>query len=449
MNKYDVIVVGGGAAGSFFAGMLNTLSPVKSGKETQNLTPRDSAGSFCVPRLSAESHPCSILIVEKNRDFMKKLSITGKGRCNIVNDCDVETVLRNIPRNPLFMRSSLSKFTPSDAMTFFEGIGVPLKTERGGRVFPVSDKAGDVVEALKRSSGTKSVRNRVAGIIVEDGEVKGVKCVDGTTFSAPNVVIATGGLSYPATGSTGDGYKLATDCGHTIVPPRPALVPIETQEAPQMQDLSGLTLKNVKLKLTDNNKAIFEQQGEMLFTHFGVSGPLVLTASTYLNQLTIVNCQLSTVRQLSIDVKPALDEKTLDARILRDFSENKNRQFKNSLSGLLPEKMAAVFVGRSGISPDKKVNEITKAERRRLLSLFKDFRLTVVGTRPIDEAVVTDGGVSVKEINPATMESKLVKGLYFAGEVIDVFGFTGGFNLQIAWSTAFAAACGVCALMNN
>jgi hypothetical protein len=399
--KYDLIIIGGGAAGSA------TASFIKNKK---------------------------VLIIEKNSQPMKKLAITGKGRCNLTNNCDVEAVLSNLTKNSMFMRSALSKLTPQDTMAFFEDeLGVPLKTERGGRVFPVSNQAGDIVGALKaslkKSCGVEMVTDRVTELIIdhENNSVTGVKTASGGRYSSSAVLIATGGKSYPKTGSTGDGYELAKQAGHTIMPISPALVPLETAE--DVSELAGLSLKNVRLTLEG-----FSEMGEMLFTHFGVSGPLVLSASMYINQLSIVNCKLS------IDLKPALDEKTLDNRILRDFSNNKNRQFKNSLSGLLPEKLISVFIKRSGISPNQQVNEITREERQRLLRLFKGFELTVRSLRPIDEAVVTDGGVCVKEINPKTMQSKLVQGLYFAGEVIDVVGFTGGFNLQVAWSSGKAVA---------
>ena len=396
--NYDLIIIGGGAAGFAVASFL----PQKR-----------------------------VLIIEKNSTPMKKLSITGKGRCNLTNNCDVDTVLRNIVKNSAFMRSSLSAFAPCDTMTFFEGLGIPLKTERGGRVFPVSDKASDIVNALRAAANAETVTDRVTSLIVENATVKGVKCTNGT-YRSDKVLIATGGMSYPRTGSTGDGYEFARKAGHTIIPVRPALVPLETKE--DCASLAGLTLKNVTLTLKNNNKTVFAEQGEMLFTHFGVSGPLVLTASCYINRLQSVDCKLL------IDFKPALDEKTLDNRILRDFSDNKNRQFKNALSALLPEKMQPVFVKQSGINPDKRVHEITKEERRRLLMLFKAFELTITAVRPIDEAVITDGGVSVKEINPRTMQSKLISGLYFAGEIIDVTALTGGFNLQIAFSTAYAVS---------
>ncbi|MCL2633410.1 MAG: NAD(P)/FAD-dependent oxidoreductase [Oscillospiraceae bacterium] len=407
MNTYDLIIIGGGAAGVF---------------------------------ASLNSKHKRILIIERNTSLMKKLMITGKGRCNLTNNCDVETVLLNIPRNSAFMRGALSRFTPHDTIAFFEEIGVPLKTERGGRVFPISDKSGDVVNALKKHLNAEIVTDRARELIIESVPVgatcgrpqmvTGVKCETATYYSK-NVLISTGGMSYPKTGSTGDGYEMARKVGHSITPLKPSLIPLETVE--DCSSVMGLSLKNVRLTLLKNNKAVFSEQGEMLFTHFGVSGPLVLSASSYISELSTIHYQLS------IDFKPALDEKKLDTRILRDFNENKNKQFKNSLNALLPEKLIELFITRSKIPPDKRVNEITRQERERLISLFKDFRLTVKSFRPIEEAVITDGGISVKEIDPKTMQSKLVKGLYFAGEIIDVTGFTGGFNLQIAFSTAYTA----------
>lgn len=403
LKDYDVIIIGGGAAGFAAASFLREKS---------------------------------VLIIESSRT-MHKLAITGKGRCNLTNNCDMETLLANIPKNPLFLRSALTRFTPQDAMAWFEALGVPLKTERGGRVFPVSDKAGEVVEALRRANNAKIVTDRAVELI--DG---GVRC-EKSTYHAPKIILATGGMSYPATGSTGDGYELARKAGHTITPLKPALVPLETVE--NVSELAGLTLKNVKLTLGKFEakgagfpcpaeravgRAEFNEIGELLFTHFGVTGPLILSASWFAKSGDVI----------SIDLKPALDEKTLDARILRDFAENKNRQFKNALGKLLPESLIEIFVKRSGISPDTPVNSITKIQRQKLLRLFKGFTLTVKALRPLEEAVITDGGVCVKEIDPKTMASKLVCGLYFAGEIIDVAGFTGGYNLQIAWATAKAAA---------
>ena len=402
--NYDVIIIGGGAAGYAAASFLSEKK---------------------------------VLIIEKNREPMKKLAITGKGRCNLTNNCDVETLLRNTLKNAAFMRSALTRFTPADTISFFESAGVPLKTERGGRVFPLSDRASDIAECLRTQARLRRVTivtDTAVALVANDGALQ-VKTQSGAQYAATAVVVATGGMSYPHTGSTGDGYRLAKQAGHTVTPLTPALVPLETME--DTSDLAGLSLKNVKLTLRQNNKTLFSEMGEMLFTHFGVSGPLVLSASCYLPLMD--SADNSPKATLSIDLKPALDEKTLDARILRDFAQNKNRQFKNSLSALLPEKLIPTFVKRTEIPPDKKVNEITKAERRRLM-LLKDFPLTVKAARPIDEAVITAGGVDVKQVNPKTMQSRLMPGLYFVGEVLDVHGFTGGFNLQLAWSTANAAA---------
>ncbi|MCL1881756.1 MAG: NAD(P)/FAD-dependent oxidoreductase [Oscillospiraceae bacterium] len=362
---------------------------------------------------------------------LKKLSITGKGRCNLTNDCDVDTVLQNIFKNSAFMRSSLNAFPPESVMQWVKTeLKIPLKTERGGRVFPCSDKASDIVEALQCSHNTQVVSEGVAKLLVSEisdsPQINGVKTSTGIEYYAPKILIATGGVSYPKTGSTGDGHSFAKQVGHSIVPLNPALVPFETSE--NCSDLAGLSLKNVRLTFGK-----FVEQGEMLFTHFGVSGPLVLTASCFSHTLP---------HELSIDLKPALDAETLDRRLLREFSENKNRQLKNILPALLPEKLIKVFGERSGLS-EKRACEISREERRNLLELFKNFRLTVIKLRPMEEAVITNGGVNVKEVNPKTMQSKIVKGLYFAGEVLDIAAFTGGFNLQIAFSTAFAAARGI------
>jgi predicted Rossmann fold flavoprotein len=418
-NNYDVIIIGGGAAG------------------------------FAAACFIAEISQNKVLIIEKNTTPMKKLAITGKGRCNLTNNCDVETVLRNIPnavgnaKKSAFMRSALSKFTPADVIEFFENRGVSLKTERGGRVFPVSDKSQDIVDALMKaakSGNTHSGADIVTALMLEDGVVKGEKTKK-STYYAKNVIVATGGMSYPKTGSTGDGYKLAEQAGHTIIAPKAALVGLNTHfDCPREIHPTGLTLKNAVLTLEKAGKTLFREQGEVLFTHTGISGPLVLSASWFVGE----DCSNpENAYTVHIDLKPALDEKTLDARILRDFSLYKNKQFKNALCDLLPEKMRAVFLSRLDIDSEKKVCEITKQERRRLLSLLKDFTLQIKSLGAIEEAVITDGGVSLNEINPRTMQSKLVNGLYFAGEVIDIAAYTGGFNLQIAFSTAYCAACDI------
>lgn len=378
----------------------------------------------------------NVVIIEKNDHIGRKLRITGKGRCNVTNNCDRDTFMANIPVNSRFLFSAYSKFSSEDTMSFFEGLGVPLKTERGNRVFPVSDKAEDIVNALKNAIADRGItvkKGKVTDIIIEDGCAKGV-ILGGNPICGESVLIATGGKSYPVTGSDGDGYTFAKKAGHNITPIKPSLVPIISEEK-YCADMMGLSLKNVTLKLFDmrTNKELYSEMGEMLFTHFGVSGPLVLSASSHIRKMERDRYKLL------IDLKPALDEKTLDNRIQRDFSEEKNRDFINSLGKLLPAKMIPTVVKLSGILPDKKVNQITREERFKLLNIIKSFPVTVKDFRPIDEAIITSGGVDVSEINPKTMESKLVKGLYFAGEVIDVDGYTGGFNLQIAFSTAYSA----------
>ena len=525
MNEYDVIVIGGGAAGMFAA-------------------------------IQAGYAGAKVLLLEPNDRLGKKLYITGKGRCNLTNDCPWQEVLKNVPRNPRFLYSALSGFTPADAITFFESHGCETKTERGNRVFPVTDKSASVVDALKTAlgyAGVELLRARAKEILtapavgdgspvprpggetpplrgnpalhltapaVGDGSpvphpggetpplrgtdrrITGVR-TDKGDFHAPAVILATGGKSYPATGSTGDGYRMAKALGHTIVPPVGSLVPL-VEDGPWCAKMQGLALKNVNVRLyeasgtrhqasgenavgadahicpptstraagavtgrpqeapgtpasatrgeridtagppertglamTDreavpSGKPVFEEFGELLFTHFGLSGPVILSASSHMEQ--------GKVYIISIDLKPALDEEKLDARILRDFAAAPNRSLENVLTGLYPKTMVPVIVERSGIPGDTKVNSVTKEQRRRLLELTKQFTVKISGLRPVEEAIITSGGVSTKEIDPKTMESKLVPGLYFAGEVIDVDAYTGGFNLQIAWSTAYAAA---------
>lgn len=372
-----------------------------------------------------------VVLFEKNAKVGRKIMITGKGRCNVTNDCDVPGVLANIPVNPRFLYSALGKCSPADIMAFFEGLGVPLKTERGNRVFPVSDKALDIVDALffhvKRLGVRLELGCTVEGIETRDGAVCGVR-VNGKVFAADRVIVATGGASYPATGSTGDGYTFARVLGHTIIPPRPSLVPL-VAEGDVCSKLMGLSLKNVRITVRENEKPIFEDFGEMLFTHFGLSGPLILSASAHMRHFG------SKQYRVDIDLKPALDEKTLDKRLLSDFEAHKNSDFINALGELLPRKLIPVVVERSGIDPRVKVHSVTKAQRQALLHLLKAFPVTITGARPIAEAIITTGGVSVKQVSPKTMESKLVKGLYFAGEILDVDAYTGGFNLQIAWAT--------------
>lgn len=379
----------------------------------------------------------SVILFEKNERPARKLMITGKGRCNVTNNCDNDTLLLNIPKNPRFLYSAFGAFNTADVMSFFEKAGVPLKTERGNRVFPVSDKAVHIVDALvkkAKQAGVKIINATISEILAENGRVYGVKTQDGYIYEADACLISTGGASYPLTGSTGDGYRIARNLGHTITEIKPSLVPLCAHEG-FCSTLSGLSLKNVTFTVFEEGKKkpIFKEMGEMLFTHFGVSGPLVMSASAYMRYMD--------KKQYTafIDLKPALSEEQLSARILRDFDEQKNRDFANSLDKLLPKSMVPVIVKLSGITGSTKVNQITKEQRISLVSLLKALPLHITGTRPIEEAIVTSGGVTVKEINPSTMESKLIAGLYFAGEVIDVDAFTGGFNLQIAFSTGYLA----------
>lgn len=392
-----------------------------------------AAGMMC--SLVAAQRGLDVILLEPNKTLGRKLRITGKGRCNVTNNCDIKDFLTNIPGDGRFLYSALNRLSPRETMQFFESLGLPLKTERGNRVFPVSDNANDVAGTLARNlecSGVRHIRESAKHIITENGEVTGVK-TDGGVISCRAAVICTGGLSYPLTGSTGAGYKMARELGHSIAPCRPSLVPLESDDeyCAQMQ---GFSLKNVTLSAYENDKLIFRELGEMLFTHFGVSGPLVLSASSHM-------CNFGSAKYwLSIDLKPALDEKKLDARLLRDFEKYANRDFANSLCDLAGKTMIPVLVELSGIPAEEKVNSITRQQRHDLLRLFKEFPISISGPRPIDEAIVTSGGVLTKEINPRTMESKLVSGLYFAGEVMDIDAYTGGFNLQIAWSTAYVAA---------
>lgn len=385
--------------------------------------------------LIAARRGLDVILLEPNKMLGRKLRITGKGRCNVTNNCDIKDFLTNIPGDGRFLYSALNRLSPRDTMQFFESLGLPLKTERGNRVFPVSDNANDVAGTLARNlerSGVRHIRESANHIIAENGEVTGVK-TDSGVISCRAAVICTGGLSYPLTGSAGAGYKMARELGHSIAPCRPSLVPLESDDeyCAQMQ---GFSLKNVTLSAYENDKLIFRELGEMLFTHFGVSGPLVLSASSHMRNFG------SAKYRLSIDLKPALDEKKLDARLLRDFEKYANRDFANSLCDLAGKTMIPVLVELSGIPAEEKVNSITRQQRHDLLRLFKEFPVSISRPRPIDEAIVTSGGVLTKEINPRTMESKLVSGLYFAGEVMDVDAYTGGFNLQIAWSTAYVAA---------
>ena len=379
--------------------------------------------------LAAEAG-ASVTLFEKNPKVGRKLAITGKGRCNVTNNCDVQTVLANVPVNPRFLYSALGRFSPADTMAFFEKLGVPLKTERGGRVFPVSDKAIDVVDALffwVKRAGVTIVNEPVEDILTRDGRVTGV-FAGNHDHKADRVILATGGASYPLTGSTGDGYRFAKALGHTIVPPRPSLVPL-VEDGTVCQSLMGLSLRNVAITVLENDKTIYQDFGEMLFTHFGLSGPLILSASAHMRHFGSKNYRIE------IDLKPALDEKTLDKRVLGDFEKHKNSDFVNALGELLPRKLIPAVIEAAGIDPRVKVHSITKAERASLVRVLKHFPIRISGARPIAEAIVTTGGVSVKQVDPKTMASKVTPGLYFAGEILDVDAYTGGFNLQIAWAT--------------
>ncbi len=378
-----------------------------------------------------------VLIIDKNERLGRKLLITGKGRCNITNNCDVNTIIANVTSNNKFLYSAVNQFTPQDTINYFENAGLSVKTERGNRVFPESDRAKDVELVLEnniKSVGVEILTQTVTKILAEDGKVYGVECADGKTYEAESVIIATGGKSYPLTGSTGDGYKFAQSVGHNIIKPKASLVPIVTNEQ-WCKKAQGLSLKNVTVSLfyKDQTKPIFSELGEMLFTHFGVSGPLILSASAHIRKGKFEDYKLK------IDLKPALSDKQLDARILRDFSENTNKDFGNSLGKLLPKKLIPIIIKMSKIPFDMKVNQITKEMRQHLCSLIKGLELTVKEFRPIEEAIITAGGVDVSEVNPKTMESKKVSGLYFAGEVLDLDAYTGGFNLQIAFSTGYVA----------
>lgn len=386
--------------------------------------------------ITAAEAGANVTLFERNDRVGKKLRITGKGRCNVTNNCDNNEFLTNVPTNPRFLYASLSRFSTADTMAFFEEAGVPLKTERGKRVFPVSDRAADIVSAMEkkcREAGVTIVHRRVRGLLVQDGRICGLRYGESEeAFDA--VIVCTGGRSYSMTGSDGDGYRFATEAGHTVTPLHPSLVPL-VAEGRLCASLQGLSLKNVSLtiKLTQSQKTVYEDFGEMLFTHYGLTGPLVLSASAHLSDITPGKYEAL------IDLKPALDEKTLDARILSDFSKYQNRDLINALGDLLPQKMIAPYIGLCGIDPRKKVNSITREERERMVHVLKGIRVGLIGFRPIEEAIVTRGGVSVKEVDPKTMQSKLVEGLYFAGEVLDVDAYTGGFNLQIAFSTATVA----------
>lgn len=406
-----VIVVGGGAAGMFAA-----IAAAKNGHQ--------------------------VTLYEKNEKLGKKIFITGKGRCNITNAADMEELFDAVVTNSKFLYSSFYGYTNQNVIDFFEDAGVPVKIERGNRVFPISDHSSDVIRALEREMkkvGVKVCLNtEVKSVEAEKGKFNKVVLKDTTTQTADACIVATGGLSYRSTGSTGDGFRFAENVGHKVTQCFPSLVPMETKE-PWICELQGLSLRNVEAKILDGKKELYKDFGEMLFTHFGVSGPLIISASSYVGKKFMDKNGQKKELTLEIDLKPALTEEQLDQRVLRDFEENHNRQFKNAITKLFPTKLIPVMLELGGIDPEKKVNSIEKEERKQFVHLIKYFRMTLTGLRDYPEAIITKGGVNVKEIDPGTMESKLVKGLYFAGEVLDLDALTGGFNLQIAWSTGYAA----------
>lgn len=416
-----VIIIGGGPAG-----MLAAISAARDGND--------------------------VVILEKMNMCGKKLLITGKGRCNITSSLDMSEFIKNVPGNGRFLYSAFNNFTNKDIINILKKHGVDVKEERGNRIFPVSDKSITVLNALMAELKDLKVdiylNTEVTKILVEGNKAVGVICKQGETtkeFLANKIILATGGKSYQSTGSTGDGYKLAKELGHTITCIKPSLVPLMAKEKELCCSLQGLSLRNVRIKLInlENKKVIYEDFGEMLFTHFGVSGPTILSSSSHLLRVKNIDKLLQEDKIcLYIDLKPALSEQTLDNRILRDFEEFKNKQFKNSLENLLPKKMIQSIIELSGINPDKKVNEINREERHKLVNLLKNFKVTIKGFRDIDEAIITAGGINIKEINSSTMESKIIKDLYFAGEIIDVDAYTGGFNLQIAYSTGYTAGMG-------
>ena len=401
--RYDIVVVGGGPAGMMSA-------------------------------IAAAEYGAQVALLEPNERLGKKLNITGKGRCNVTNNCSIEELLQNTPCNGRFLYSAFSGYDTADVIAFFEVQGVPMKTERGNRVFPVSDRAFDISGALEKymkQLGIRVIRDRARSLLVENGEIRGVQG-EQNHYEASRVIVATGGVSYPLTGSTGDGYELAKSVGHSVVEPRGSLVPL-CSAGDFCQKLQGLSLRNVGLRVYENKKKIYEDFGEMLFTHFGVTGPLILSASSHMRKFG------EATYRLEIDLKPALDEQMLDKRLLSDFSKHANSDFVNALDELLPRKLIEPFVELTGIDPHLKVHDITREQRRSVLALLKALPVEITRPRPVKEAIVTSGGVCVKEVNPSTMESKLQPGLYFAGEVLDVDAYTGGFNLQIAWSTGHLA----------
>lgn len=390
---------------------------------------------------AAATNGNDVTVFERNSRPARKVMITGKGRCNVTNNCDRDTFLNNVVRGKRFLYSAYNAFSSEDTMNFFEERRVPLKTERGNRVFPVSDKAVDIVDTLvwaARKAGAKIENERIADILTENGKVLGVLTEKGDKLTFDSVILATGGKSYPVTGSDGYGYKMAEKAGHTVTALRPALVPIMISEN-FCTHLCGLSLKNVTLTVHKEGmkKPVYSDLGEMMFTDFGITGPLVLTASSYMD-----DCETANYKAV-IDLKPALDREALDKRLLRDFAAEPNRDFINSLDALLPKRLISVVVQNSGIDPRKKVNSITKAERARLVEEIKNLKMTVLRLRPIEEGIITAGGINLKEIDPTTMQSKLVEGLYFAGEIMDLDALTGGFNLQIAFSTGYLAGISV------
>lgn len=413
-----VIVIGGGPAG-----MMAAITAAENGNE--------------------------VTIIEKMPSFGKKLLITGKGRCNITSSLYMSEFIKNTPGNGTFLYSSFQNYTNTDIIEFLKKQGLEVKEERGNRIFPVTDKSIDVLNCfLKRIEELNikyKLHTRVEKILIKNNEVLGIR-TDREIIQTDRIIIATGGKSYPLTGSTGDGYKIASELGHTITTIKPSLVPLVVYEKEECKKLQGLSLRNIGIKIIDENKnkVIYEDFGEMIFTHFGISGPTILSGSAHLVRYKDIDNLFKNQKiKLQIDLKPALTEEQLDDRILRDFKEFKNKQFKHSLDKLLPQKMIPVIIEKSKIDENKRVNEITKEERKRIIKLLKDFEVTIKDFRPVEEAIITSGGINTKEINPKTMESKLIKGLYFAGEVIDVDAYTGGFNLQIAYSTGYTAGMNV------
>ena len=409
-----VIVIGGGPAG-----MMAAITAAEYGNE--------------------------VIIIEKNSDFGKKLLITGKGRCNITSSLYMSDFIKNTPGNGQFLYSAFQNYTNTDIIEFLKRQGLEVKEERGNRIFPITDKSVDVLNCFKRKINELNIKKlfntRVEKILIQNNNILGVR-TDKEIIKTEKIILATGGKSYPLTGSTGDGYSIASSLGHKIIPIKPSLVPLIIYEKNECKEMQGISLKNTGIKINDEskNKLIYEDFGEMIFTHFGISGPIILSSSAHLVRYKEID-DLMKKRQIKlyIDLKPALTEEKLDDRILRDFKEFKNKQFKHSLDKLLPQKMIPIIIEKSCINENKKVNEITKEERKKLVNCLKKFELTIKDFRPVEEAIITSGGINVKEINPKTMESKIIKGLYFAGEIIDVDSYTGGFNLQIAYSTGFTA----------